>query len=1111
MERPQLHEKLYWRELGNGRPSTQVRGLYGDRAWVQDLDIVNELGGHTGCVNALSWSKSGRLLASGSDDTHLLIHSYRSHDSNAPFTLQTSLATGHTANIFSVKFMPHSSDRTVITAAGDAECRVFDLEYDGTPATASDASSIAFTRQRRRGQASLFQGTRYLSDGNTNARVYRSHSDRVKRIVTESSPFLFLTCAEDGTVRQWDLRLPSSAYPAPRGGRGFAAHRDGHDDSNIPPPLISYKRYRLDLNTISCSGSQPHYIALGGAHLHCFLHDRRMLGRDRLAERGASVDAENSSTDGADDLMGEATRCVKRFAPGGRNKVRGNESGHVTACKISDANPNEMVGSWSGDHIYSFDLLQSPDARETANEVDAKDIDGKGKGKTRESRDRKRKRKKMPSSTSVDQMASESSKSRRTSAVGPEQEAQDDDYVIRLRYENGQSEDIPVEPTVSASVAEQARESMLNEDQRRSVRIAKTMVKIRKLVFSLDSAVREHQSQEPSLLAAHQASFSNVLGLCASLIPELNHVDRTWQFPTRPNMGEAALHATLRKNRDQSRRFILATGTLARTLGGKLRTAGAAEDPRIGHFREIATPPAEGRLSDPPKAFSYNFLKAICLWLDGGTENVVKGFTKRNWAPHQPIPEDRAGASAIEEFVLPFLAGLADRTRIIEVDASRFERDEDRNLFADEWEAVAAFGHAMRTPLRDLPPLEAAASGEGEADTSTETTNGDTQDGETARYYWGFRVGRGVLMNAGEGINFAFMDRAFGGLGVPRNVEEGRSQEDIDPDVEEEQVRSASLRRRRPRRNQADRQPSEQPASASAERGSSGTSRRGMSASRGDTLVGVEMDRVHSSSASPGLQATEATNGDEIPDEDHEMSDDEGGPGALDASDDDEDDEDDDIDEGDDDDDNEEDAEDDEDGGSDPDFPLEDRHFFWRSLSNRAHLRAQVQRDVPVIPHTRVYRGHCNVKTIKDVNFFGLQDEYVVSGSDSGHFFIWDRKTSQLLNILEGDGEVVNVVQGKLRPQPDPGGGSAAHFSPPHTMQVIPTSPCSPSPASTAPSRSSPRTAKRSSTPAEAATSVCPPATPRPTRPSPTARGGACAPTANCDPRRAPRTTRPRP
>ena len=73
--------------------------------------------------------------------------------------------------------------------------------------------------------------------------------------------------------------------------------------------------------------------------------------------------------------------------------------------------------------------------------------------------------------------------------------------------------------------------------------------------------------------------------------------------------------------------------------------------------------------------------------------------------------------------------------------------------------------------------------------------------------------------------------------------------------------------------------------------------------------------------------------------------------------------------------------------------------------------RARVETDKPYSSHTRVYKGHCNVKTVKDVNFYGLDDQYVVSGCDSGHCFIWDRKTTQLVNILEGDGEITNVVQ----------------------------------------------------------------------------------------------------
>lgn len=95
--------------------------------------------------------------------------------------------------------MPHRNDGTLVTCAGDAEVRVFDIEYDGKPTglpANGSARSAPSSRMRH-----LYKNVRYLSEGNTNARVYRSHADRVKRIVTESSPNLFLTCSEDGEVR----------------------------------------------------------------------------------------------------------------------------------------------------------------------------------------------------------------------------------------------------------------------------------------------------------------------------------------------------------------------------------------------------------------------------------------------------------------------------------------------------------------------------------------------------------------------------------------------------------------------------------------------------------------------------------------------------------------------------------------------------------------------------------------------------------------------------------------------------------------------------------------------------------------------------------------------
>ena len=96
--------------------------------------------------------------------------------------------------------MPHSRDRTLVSCAGDAEVRVFDIEHNGRSTVSSTGSTSASGGLVYR-LDNMYKGIRYLGEGNTNARVYRSHADRVKRIVTESSPHLFLTCSEDGEVR----------------------------------------------------------------------------------------------------------------------------------------------------------------------------------------------------------------------------------------------------------------------------------------------------------------------------------------------------------------------------------------------------------------------------------------------------------------------------------------------------------------------------------------------------------------------------------------------------------------------------------------------------------------------------------------------------------------------------------------------------------------------------------------------------------------------------------------------------------------------------------------------------------------------------------------------
>ncbi|KAJ5943052.1 hypothetical protein N7516_003220 [Penicillium verrucosum] len=934
-----LYDRLWRRECGEQVRYAGLRGIYGSKEWVNDLDIVNELGGHTGCVNALSWSRSGRLLASGSDDKHLNIYSYQPDSSDAPFALNTTVFTGHKANIFSVKFMPHSNDGTLVTCAGDSQVRVFDIEYSAR--SRNDAATSAFaasTRGRRFNE--FFSDTRYLSDGNTNARLYRSHVDSVKRIVTESSPFLFLTCSEDGDVRQWDLRLPSSAYPPPRVGQGLMAYRQGleNDDPNVPPPLISYRPYHLDLNTISCSPSQPHYIALGGAHLHCFLHDRRMLGQDTSAARGRATPSASSLN--GDEEMSKATRCVRRFAPSGKHHGKHADNGHITACKISDANPNEMVVSWSGDHIYSFDLIRSPDAREAQ-------VGNKStlKGKARETRPSPRSRKRKKTTTPSSQESGGRHQSHRRSA---------EPDTFRIQYENGEEEDVPFPPfsdnvlsTDPERLLEQARYSVLNDAQRLSMQIARGLVKLRKALFS-ETTVREAAGSDDVGPESYSRCFLSALEIASTFLPQMSDVMREWSYPMNPSQETVNFQQSLRRNRQSSWRFVQAAGALAHALTDQTQV------PEESSFLMIKPAPGEDDPIDPAAQFGYEFLRAILLWLQGGRQRLLAGFQRRN-APRRlhsrfPIP-DESEEDAIETILVPYIMELARDTPIVNVDASRFEHDSTRILFRTQRAAVTAFGNAVRLPLEDLGDSAARFD---RRRASNPASLIRSLDRASAKRFWILRVGRGILMETGSEVNYAFVNNAFGGLHTittesESESDEERVQDDINPDVEEERVRHI------------------EPIRA----GRSVSRQNGLRPEifQGDANSSDNSDIDTGEDGNDGSQAEESTDDEDLDGwpTDSSSDDDSDGIGS---------------------------------GGT-----MAQRYAIRKARRN-------IERHAPCVPHMRSYRGHCNVKTVKDINYFGLDDEYVVSGCDSGHIFIWDRKTSNLVNILEGDSEVVNVVQG---------------------------------------------------------------------------------------------------
>ena len=63
------------------------------------------------------------------------------------------------------------------------------------------------------------------------------------------------------------------------------------------------------------------------------------------------------------------------------------------------------------------------------------------------------------------------------------------------------------------------------------------------------------------------------------------------------------------------------------------------------------------------------------------------------------------------------------------------------------------------------------------------------------------------------------------------------------------------------------------------------------------------------------------------------------------------------------------------------------------------------------IEEPQVYLGHRNSETVKGVSFFGPDDDYIMSGSDCGHIFIWSKKGAKLVRLMKGDQRIVNHLE----------------------------------------------------------------------------------------------------
>ncbi|XP_028409491.1 WD and tetratricopeptide repeats protein 1-like [Dendronephthya gigantea] len=268
---------------------------------VQRLGLETELRGHEGCVNCLQWNTSGSVLASGSDDLHVILWD--------PFKrkIRHKISTGHSANIFSVKFMPNTGDEVLVTGAGDFHVCVHSVPQHDTIQT------------------------------------FKCHTMRVKRLASSpDAPHLIWSASEDGTIRQFDLRESHIC----------------HANENCKNILIDLTLHvgSCEIKCIEVNPCQSELLAVGCSDPYVRMYDRRMLRKHCLtSDSGVSHCCIETCPSSIATLP---NGCARYFTPGHLpcTTRRGKRRSVVSTYLTFSPNGQELLVNLGGEQLYLFDI-----------------------------------------------------------------------------------------------------------------------------------------------------------------------------------------------------------------------------------------------------------------------------------------------------------------------------------------------------------------------------------------------------------------------------------------------------------------------------------------------------------------------------------------------------------------------------------------------------------------------------------------------------------------------------------------------------------------------------------------------------------------------------------
>ncbi|KAI9251018.1 WD40-repeat-containing domain protein [Phascolomyces articulosus] len=839
-----------------------VKKIYSDESIMARMTLYKELQGHDGCVNSLYWSHEGDKLLSGSDDTMVCVwlpwENYR---------MAYAIETGHTSNIFSAKFMPKSSDSVIVTAAGDSEIRVFDVN--------------GYDEHRLR-------------------HVYTCHRDRAKRIALEDNPHEFMSCSEDGTVRHFDLRQPHSCSNAPFGRSRYHGRRQASSNvrEGCPSPLVDYGPYGLDLNTLSINSGQPHYFIVAGMDDYVYMHDRRMVGNNNC---GAGKIIRSPT---------KASRCVRRFTCKDSNYWKRNNK-HVTACKFSDANSQEFIGSWSTDGIFLFNIHDAP------------------VGDTREHNIR------------------QSSQVKRNGRFNeePYENRQSIIYCFRQGQLNNALDKLHLIHSGQTSREQSEEEDMSDNDIGETIWILcmKAAVHLRRVHESTHERPSDESHAEEEIANARRL-MQDAESWCMTRLPSWRTL---WCLAVGYWIACGGQQTIGCEDREDWLRKAYRYTVRAKQAYDASSSSGTASLSVVTHH-----------VPDMFTEFKRDIRQAL------RRENYTPASAEDDQVDSDDDGTSITSSSSAQQ-------STTDRWKWL--DEMYVIQREDNGKDGDDDATAGDIGQpSSKRPRHASTGSNEENTREQSLDRSTSATSRHATIGSSSDDQHQFS--ESMISDDQENNDSTNSNNNNSNSSINNNNNNGDNDTIVMDNNNNHSSRSSVS------------------SSSSNDRSSQSSHVIEVEITEeyvgSDSDVSASDDRASDSDASShhSTLSHETATEDSQSMMDTDESDDQ--PIQLplirrhirldeDSSDEDEDD----------------------DGDSD-------------SYTRHSNSRNMLENDVDLVSYRKRYIGHCNNRTVKDVNFYGLNDEYVVSGSDDGCAFIWDKATGRIVQVLTADSDTVNVIQG---------------------------------------------------------------------------------------------------